>query len=118
MVVLGLLPPVPKQRNTSREFGLIGNDRPTFAKRTQILAGIKAEAAEISDRSRAAALVFCAMRLRSVLDDDEVVAAGNLHNGIHVSHQTMQMDRHDRLCPRSYRTLDQARIHCPGDGID
>ena len=105
VIVFGLLPPVSQQGNPPRELGLIADDRPALAIGTEVLAGIETETTEIADRSRAAAFVFSAMRLRRVLDDDEVVAAGNLHNRIHISHQAVQVDWQDR----PVRELSQPR---------
>ena len=75
VVVFGLLPPIAEQRNSSREFRVVGDHRPALAVCAEILAGIEAEAAEIADGSGAAALVLRAVSLRRVLDDDEPVAA-------------------------------------------
>ena len=57
--------------------GLLVTTAPPSPIRSQILAGIEAEAAEIADRSGASALVFCTMSLRRVLDHDEPVAASD-----------------------------------------
>src|SRR4029079_5399832 len=96
VIVFGLLSPVAKQGNAACEFGVIADDLSGLDICTEVLAGIKPETTEITDRPGATALVFGTMRLRGILDDHEVVAAGNLHNLVHVGHQAMQMDRQDR----------------------
>ena len=52
-----------------------------LAVRAEILAGIKTEAADVADAAGPAALVFGAVRLGRVLDDDEVVPARDLQIG-------------------------------------
>ena len=118
VIVFGFLSPIAKQGNSSAELGPIGDHRPAFAIGAEVLAGIKAEAAKIADGARAPPLVFGAVRLRGVLDHDEPVSTGDLHDRIHVCDQAVQMDRQDRLRPRRDRGFDQGGIHRPGDGID
>jgi len=72
-----LLRSIEEQGHASRKFRLIGNNCSGLAMGPEILVGIEAEAAEISDRAGTPALVHSTMRLRSVLDYKETMAAGN-----------------------------------------
>jgi hypothetical protein len=62
--------------------------------------------------------VLGAVRLRGIFDDDEAMTARDRQDRIHVSHRSMEMDRHDRLGARRDRALDPRRIHGPAIGID
>ncbi len=118
VAIFGLLPPVAQQRDPLRQRRVGGHGRAALAIGSEILARVEAEAADIADRSGAAALVFGSMGLSCILDHDEPVATGDLHDRIHIGHQPVQMHRHDRLRARRDRGFDGRRIHGPGDGID
>ena len=50
------------------------------------------------------------MRLAGVFDDDQVVATGDLPDGVHLGWLTVQVDRYDRLRARRHRGFEQLRI--------
>ena len=81
---------------------VVGRDGAGFTAGAQILAGVEAErrgAAHGSGLAPAALLlreVFRAVRLAGVLDDDQVVAGGQLQDRVHVGHLPVQVDREDR----------------------
>ena len=56
----------------------------------------------------APAVVRGAVRLCGVLDDGEPVAVGDRHDRVHVGHEAVQVDRHDRLRPRRDGGLDES----------
>ena len=56
----------------------------------------------------AAAVVFGAVRLGGVLDHDQAVLPGDLHDRVHVGRLAVEVDRHDGLGPRRDRRLDRA----------
>ncbi len=118
MISLVLRRSIEEQGHASRKFRLIGDNCSGLAIGSEILIGIEAEAAEVSDRAGTPALVHSAMRLGSVLDYKETMAAGNRHDWIHVRHEPMQMGRHDRPRFVRNRSLDQSRVHRPGDWIN
>src|SRR5262245_13455787 len=64
-----------------------------------LLIWIEAEHRGIAERSDATPFVFRAKRLASVLDDEEAVAAGDRHHGIHVRRLTEHV--HDENSARS-----------------
>ena len=64
------------------------------------------------------ALVGRAETLRSVLDDRQVVLAGNRVDRVDVGALAVQRDRHDRLGARRDRRFEQRRIHVVRARID
>src|SRR3954463_16622475 len=58
MIVFTLLTPIPQQRHLSRQIGVVGHRRSTFAVRAQILTWIEAETSDIANGTRAATLIF------------------------------------------------------------
>src|SRR5579872_848517 len=63
VIVLGLLSPIPQQRNLAGELWPVRDYCSSLAIGSQVLAWIKAETAEVSDRARATALVLRPMCL-------------------------------------------------------
>ena len=47
------------------------------------------------------------VRVRAILDHEQVMSLGNLHNGVHIGHLRTQMNRDDGLRPLRYRRLDR-----------
>src|SRR5690348_13600057 len=101
-----------------RKLRPIRHDCSAFAKRAEVLARVEAEAAQIADRTCAAPLVFRAMRLRGVFDDNETMPSSDRHNWIHVGHESVKVNRQYGLCSRRDRSLDRRRIHRPRNGIN
>src|SRR5687767_2028785 len=78
------LPAVPQTRNTSGERRVACHDRAAIAERAEILRGIEAECpcgAESADRLTSACRE---MRLAAVLDEGEILAAGEGSEGRHI----------------------------------
>ena len=109
---------VAQERDPSRQFRIIADDSTGLAISPEVLARVETEAAEIADRARAAAAPFCAVRLRRVLDDNELVPARDGHDRIHVGHLPVKMHRQNDFRPGRDRCLDLRRVHRPGVGID
>ena len=74
----------------------------------QVLGGVQAEHRR-PELACAPAVVRRAVRLGGVLDDRDPVALRDLHQRIHVRHQAVQVDRHDRLGAGRDRRLDSGR---------
>ena len=72
----GARPTFIKAHTRSWMFFVVCCDHPTFA-RGQIFRGLETERADIAERTDFFRLVFCAVCLRAVLNNREVVALGN-----------------------------------------
>ena len=57
------------------------------------------------------AFVFRAVRLRRVLDDDKSMAAGDVHDRVHVRRLPVEVHGQDRLCSRRNGGLNRRWIH-------
>ena len=101
MVVFLCLPMVPQHLDFNPQFLVVGDHRSCFPEGAQVLAGIKTEATGCSNRPGLPASEFCAMRLAGVLNHRQPPASRNLKDRIHVSRLAEQMDRDNRLGPRS-----------------
>ena len=74
-MVLLLRAPVAQHPDALRAYsGLSVVDHAAFAVGAEVLAGVEAEARHVAEAADAAALVFGAVRLRRVLDDDQAVS--------------------------------------------
>ena len=67
-----------------RPFRIAGHDHAGVAKGAQVLARVKAEAADSAQRPGALALVVGGKCLGGVLDDGQVVALGNAPERFHI----------------------------------
>jgi hypothetical protein len=72
---------------------VVRDDHTTLAGGGDQLVFPEAEAANISDSADDATLIHRAMRLCSIFDNMQVVAAGNIQDGIHVSGQAVEVHR-------------------------
>ena len=109
---------VAKQAQPARQLGIGGGDRTALAVGAQILGEVEAEAAEVPDGSGAAAPVFSAVRLGGVLDDDQVMPRGDLHDRVHIGHLAVQVHGQDGSGARGDPRLDLADVHQIGARID
>ena len=76
----------------------------------QVLRGVQAEHRR-PELAGPAAAVRRAEGLRGVLDDREAVALGDRDERVHVGHEAVQVDGHDRLRARRDRRLDEVGVH-------
>src|ERR1035441_2188922 len=67
----------------------------------EVLARLKGKGAHVSDRAGRTPRANRAVGVRSILDHDEVVLAGNGHDGPHIGRLARYMHRHDG--PRARR---------------
>src|ERR1700688_1566521 len=108
VVVLSCLSMITNHADLLRQFLVVGRDNSCLAARAQILSGIKAEGGRLADRTSflptmvTLGEILGAVGLASILDDDQVVAIGNLLNGVHIAALSIQMYRdHSRYRPSS-----------------
>ena len=117
-MVLLLGAPVPEHADLLGELRLARHDHATFAVRAEVLAGIEAEAAHVAEASCTLALVLGTMCLRGILDHDQSMASGDCQDRVHLRHEAVQMDRHDRTCPGRDGSLDPGRINVQAVRVD
>lgn len=97
---------------------VVGGDRAGLTERTEVLARVKTEAPRVADGARPPTTVLRPVRLTRILDDEEIVAARDFHDWVHVRHLAVQVYRHDRLRPPGDRRLKEAGVHRVGARID
>ena len=68
------------------------------------------ESAPCARSRRAVGPVARHHRLRGILDDEQVVAAGDVHDRVHLANDARVMHRHDRARTRGDRRLDQTLV--------
>src|SRR5215470_1741476 len=89
VIILAPLAPVAQHADGTSIVCIVRRYCATFSVGTQVLTGIKAKAAQITDATYAAAFISGAVGLRRVLDHDEAVVPGNLQDGIHIGWLTV-----------------------------
>src|ERR1019366_2537609 len=111
VVVLRLLSPVAHHPHGLGILIVVGNDGAALSICAQILAGIETETSQVAEQTAAATFVFGTMRLRRILDDHEIVLAGDLQNRTHVCWLPMQMDRKNHLGSWRDGAFDLRGVH-------
>jgi hypothetical protein len=99
-----------------QEFVTVAGNGPPLAGR-KVLGVLKAETAQVADRSALASLVFGQPGLARVLDDRKTVFSGDGQDRVHVAGHSVDVYRHDRAGPFGDSTLDGSRVHCQGRRI-
>src|SRR5690348_17241943 len=74
---------------------LVCRDKHSTFARGQHLSILKAERPADAEASRALAVPFAAVRVRGILDQKQVMVAGNLRQSAYLSHRTTEVDRND-----------------------
>ena len=118
MVILPLLAPVAQHADPLGEVLVVGDHHAALAAGPEVLPGIEAEAAHVADGAHAPALVLRAVGLGSIFDDDEVMAAGDVQDGVEIRGLAMQVHRQDRLGAVGDRRLDLGDVHVEGVGVN
>ena len=67
----------------------------------------------MSERAGGALLVTCAVCVRGIFDDDQLVFFGDGHDGIHVRRLACEMDWNDRPGARTDLLLKVFEVNCP-----
>ena len=81
------------------------------------LVGVEAESAYIAQAAAPLPLVFGTMHFRRILDDDQLVPAGDIQDRVHVSRMAVDVHHQDRFATRCNPGLDLPGIHLPGTWI-
>ena len=116
VVVADAHPVVPVQADPVGQAVVVGRGEATLAGH-QVLGRVQAEHRR-PELPGAAAAVRRAVRLGGVLDDRDPAALRDLHQRVHVGHQAVQVDRHDRLRAGRDRGLDPVGIEAEVVGPD
>src|SRR3954452_10945606 len=88
-----------------RDLAVGGNDCASVAECAQVLSGIEAEGAGMSNRSSVTTAPARAMRLGSVLHDNQAPLLSQGHYGIHVGHAAVEVYRCDGARSLGQRSL-------------
>lgn len=75
-----------------------------------VLRGVKAKAAEITESSGSPAFVLCLYGVRAVVDDEQIVSLGDSRNGVHITRTTREVHRQYRAGSRCDSLFDLDRI--------
>ena len=106
---------------SSRSFAgravVAGRNHAAVAERAEILRRVEAERRRVADAARAPPLVARAVRLRRILDHDQIVAPRDGQDAIEVDRLAVQVHRHDRLRSRRHRRADRAGVDPVGRRI-
>ena len=92
---------------------VVGDDHAALAAGGEVLGLCKREAAHVADRADGLAFILAADGLRAVLDNVQVMLAGNGHDAIHVTHNAIQMDNDNALGALGDLAFDVIRV----DGV-
>ena len=101
VVIFLRLPVVSNHLHALRHSVVVSRDRPGFAACAEVLSRIKAESRGAPHRPcllpHVVALrkIFCAVSLASILDNNEVVARRQLHDGVHVGSLPVEVNRNN-----------------------
>src|SRR2546429_872394 len=95
VMIFALLSPVAQHPYVARVFGVIRHHHSSLTISAQILTGINTETAQVTDAAHSSPLVFCAMSLSRVLDDNQIMTPGNFQNGIHIGRLAVEMNGYD-----------------------
>ena len=77
------------------EIGVIGEDRSRLAKGAEIFAWVEAEATGIGEEAGFFSVVFGAVSLAGVFDDEDPVLAGDLEDGLEIGGVSEEVDGDD-----------------------
>jgi len=72
----------------------------------------------MADGAGAAAPILRADGLRGILDDVQIVPRGDTHDGVHVGHLAVEVDRHDGARAWGDGRLDEGRIDVVAGRVD
>ncbi|MNC86128.1 hypothetical protein D3C83_17640 [compost metagenome] len=109
---------VPQQADLRGQGVVVGRDEAGVAEGAQVLRRKERETGRAPEPPRRPPVTGGAERLRRVLDDGELVLAGERQERLHVGARAEQVHRHDRLRPRSHGRADGVGLEHQRDGID
>ena len=117
-VILFLLAPVAQQTNRPVILRPIGHDHSAFATGAQVFGRVKAEAAKVTNGANPAAFVFGAMRLRCILNDDQMVAPRNFKYRVQIRRLPVKMNRQNGFCALGDDAFDLGHVHRVGARVN
>src|SRR5262245_55742726 len=111
MAVLPILSPITQHTQSCGVGLVVGDDRTTLTICAKILARIKAEAGHVTEGAGAATVIFSAVRLGGVLNQNNAATPSDLRDGLHVRALPIEMYWDNRLRSRRHCRFDQCRVH-------
>ena len=97
VVVAGLHPVHAEQLELLRDVVAGGGQKAAVPHAAEVLGRVEAEAADVTDRARAAAVPRGEDRLGGVFDDRQACRSGDRQQGVHVGRATKEVHRHEGL---------------------
>src|SRR5712691_9417472 len=111
-VMISLTLPLIAQDSDSSCVLVMGCDnRPALPVSAEVLGRIEAEAGKVTEASCVTSFVLCAVRLRGVFNNQQIVSACNIENRIHIRALPIQMHGHDCFGAWCDRGFYLCRIH-------
>src|SRR5688572_32891590 len=101
MVVLAALSVVPDHPNSTGEIFIVCSHGAGFTAGAEIFSGIETESSSFPHRTRALPCIvpgrkiLAAMSLAGILENHQAVLLRECHDGVHVAHLAIEMNRHD-----------------------
>ena len=102
---------IAQHTHLARQIGIIGGNHTPFAISPKILGEIEAESAKVTHATRFPSLIIRPVCLAGVFDNDQVVLAGDLEQGIHIGALPVEMYRQDEARAGRDQPFDLAHIH-------
>ena len=96
--------------------GRVGQEHPALARRDG-LGRVEAECAGGSHSAGGSAVAAARYGVGRILDDRQVSAAGEFHDGVHLGHHAAEMNDHDRPGLRPQLRLDRLRGDVESDRV-
>jgi hypothetical protein len=116
--ILRLRAVIPQQTEVMREVRIAGRDEPAVAECTEVLAREKREAPDRAHRSSRLTPVGRANGLGGIFHDWHARPSRSREDRVHVSAESVEMDRQNRARARGDCRIDRGRIDVAGPGID
>mmetsp|Transcript_20200 Transcript_20200/g.30347 ORF Transcript_20200/g.30347 Transcript_20200/m.30347 type:complete len:322 (+) Transcript_20200:366-1331(+) len=116
VVVLLLCAPCAPSPGASRQRVVVRAERTTVAEGPEVLPGVEAETAGVTDATYRATFVGHTVCLRGIFNDRDATRLSDAQHGVHVCSEAIEVDRHDELRLICDRSLELRDIHLVGAG--
>src|SRR6478735_4534059 len=109
--------PVAHRFNDALQSRLVGEHGPAFS-HGDVMGGVEAQCSDVAEGADVLAVVCCAKRVATILDDPKVVLLRNSHDFAEVERVPQRMSDHDRVRLVADRGLDQVGLDVVSGDID
>lgn len=108
----------PKADDAFAELAVVGDHGAGLPESAEVLCGVEAKATGVTQASRFAAFVECAVGLASVFDDEQRMLFSDFENGVHIGRLAEEVDGDDGASPLRNGRLEFGRVHREGAFVD